>query len=336
MTERPASQQTARGLPRSAWRYAARRAWHGFMRHRGIDSAAALSFFAALTFLPAALAVVSAVAVGNGRDRAVDIVLSIADEVLRPTTVDTLREPITELFSVANPAIGLGIGVVLCLWSVSGYATAFGRAVNSVYEVQEGRQFWRFRGTMLLLAVLLLVLGAVIVVLLATTPRIASALGLAEPWLTVWNVGRWPTLLLLITLVIAVLYYATPTVRHERMRWVSFGAVFAIIAWSLATLGFSLNVSVIGAYDRIYGWLGGLLVLLLWIYLTNLVLVLGAEFDAEVVRLRQLNAGLAAEEVVLLPMRDTRRNLMLAQQRAADIAEAKAMRERAERGRRTP
>lgn len=306
------------------------------MRHRGIDSAAALSFFAALTFLPAALAVVSAVAVGNGRDRAVDIVLSIADEVLRPTTVDTLREPITELFSVANPAIGLGIGVVLCLWSVSGYATAFGRAVNSVYEVQEGRQFWRFRGTMLLLAVLLLVLGAVIVVLLATTPRIASALGLAEPWLTVWNVGRWPTLLLLITLVIAVLYYATPTVRHERMRWVSFGAVFAIIAWSLATLGFSLNVSVIGAYDRIYGWLGGLLVLLLWIYLTNLVLVLGAEFDAEVVRLRQLNAGLAAEEVVLLPMRDTRRNLMLAQQRAADIAEAKAMRERAERGRRTP
>jgi len=306
------------------------------MRHRGIDSAAALSFFAALTFLPAALAVVSAVAVANGRDRAVDIVLSIADEVLRPTTVDTLREPITELFSVANPAIGLGIGVVLCLWSVSGYATAFGRAVNSVYEVQEGRQFWRFRGTMLLLAVLLLVLGAVIVVLLATTPRIASALGLGEPWLTVWNVGRWPALLLLITLLIAVLYYATPTVRHERMRWVSFGAVFAIIAWSLATLGFSLYVSVIGAYDRIYGWLGGLLVLLLWIYLTNLVLVLGAEFDAEVVRLRQLNAGLAAEEVVLLPMRDTRRNLMLAQQRAADIAEAKAMRERAERGRRAP
>jgi membrane protein len=306
------------------------------MRHRGIDSAAALSFFAALTFLPAALAVVSAVAVANGRDRAVDIVLSIADEVLRPTTVDTLREPITELFSVANPAIGLGIGLVLCVWSVSGYATAFGRAVNSVYEVQEGRQFWRFRGTMLLLAVLLLVLGAVIVVLLATTPRIASALGLGEPWLTVWNVGRWPALLLLITLLIAVLYYATPTVRHERMRWVSFGAVFAIIAWSLATLGFSLYVSVIGAYDRIYGWLGGLLVLLLWIYLTNLVLVLGAEFDAEVVRLRQLNAGLAAEEVVLLPMRDTRRNLMLAQQRAADIAEAKAMRERAERGRRAP
>lgn len=306
------------------------------MRHRGIDSAAALSFFAALTFLPAALAVVSAVAVGNGRDRAVEIVLSIADEVLRPTTVDILREPITELFSVANPAIGLGIGLVLCLWSVSGYATAFGRAVNSVYEVQEGRQFWRFRGTMLLLAVLLLVLGAAIVVLLATTPRIASALGLAEPWLTIWNVGRWPALLLLITLVIAVLYYATPTVRHERMRWVSFGAVFAIIAWSLATLGFSLYVSAVGGYDRIYGWLGGLLVLLLWIYLTNLVLVLGAEFDAEVVRLRQLNAGLAAEEVVLLPMRDTHRTLMLAQQRAADIAEAKAMRERAENSRRGP
>jgi len=181
-----------------------------------------------------------------------------------------------------------------------------------------------------------LALFAAIAVLLLTTQRVATAVGIAEPWLTVWAIGRFPVVILLFTLLIAVLYYVTPNVRHERVRWVSFGALFAIVVWGLATAAFTVYVSTVGTYDRVYGWLGGGLALLLWLYITNLVLVLGAEVDAEFVRLRQLRAGIPAEEVVQLPMRDTRRNLMLARQRAQDEAEGREIRDAAVQKSATP
>lgn len=321
---------TSRGLPRSSWAFAARRAWHGFIRHRGLDSAAALSFFASLAFFPAALAIVSAFAIGNG-DAATEVVLGILDEVLQGETIDTIRDPLSELLTVGNPWLALALGVVLSLWSLASYATAFGRAVNGAYEVQEGRQIWTFRGLMLVLSAFLLVAFSAIVALLVTTPRIAigvaAELGVGEPWITVFSVGRWPVLAALVLLVVALLYYATPNVRHQRIRWVSHGALFAIVTWAIATLLFAVYVFTVAPYDRIYGWLGGGLVMLLWLYITNLVMVLGAEVDAEVMRLRQLHAGIAAEENIQVTLRDTARNHMLARQRAADEAEGRRIRE---------
>jgi membrane protein len=143
-------------------------------------------------------------------------------------------------------------------------------------------------------------------------------------------VGKWPVLVLLCVLVVAVLYYVTPNVKHVRLRWVSYGAILAIVGWGVATIGFAVYVSTVASYDRIYGWLGGAIVLLLWLYLTNLVLVFGAEADAEIVRVRQLAAGVAAEEVVRLPARDTRRTRTLDRQRAADLAEGRKLRTSAE------
>ena len=330
-----AKAQSSRGLSREAWTYAARRTWHGFVRHRGLDSAAALTFFSALAIFPAALTVVSVFALATGKRDAATIILGIIDGAAQDSTVDTLREPITQLFTIANPGLALTVGLLLTLWSLSSFSTAFGRAVNSVYEVQEGRQIWKFRGLMMVLASFLLVVFAAIIALLVTTPSVASAIGEAvgvgEPWLTVWSIVRWPGLLILVALLMAVLYYFTPNVRHQRMRWVSFGALFAIVAWSLATAVFALYVTNVGTYDRIYGWLGGGLAVLVWLYITNFVLVVGAEVDAEVMRLRQLSAGIAAEEIVQLPMRDTTRNLMLARQRAQDIADGRMIRERADR-----
>ena len=323
------AEPTARGLTRSDWAFAARRSSHGFVRHRGIDSAAALTFFSSLALFPMALAVVSAFSLGSGRDNAAESILEVLGEVLQPGTLDILKEPLTSLFTVSNPGVALALGLALSLWSLSSYATAFGRAVNTVYEVQEGRQIWKFRGLMLVLAVFLLAVFAGIAVLLLTTDRVASAVGITEPWLTVWAVVRWPVLAALFTLLIAVLYYFTPNVRHVRMRWVSFGALFAIVAWALATTAFVFYVSTAQTYDRIYGWLGGGLALLLWLYLTNLVLVLGAEVDAELVRVRQLSAGIRAEETIQLPLRDTTRNLVLARQRADDVRDGKKIRDAA-------
>jgi membrane protein len=313
---------TSRGLDRAAWRFAATRAWHGFMRHRGIDSAAALTFFATLSMFPAALTVVSMFAVLRDRDRAVESILGVVDEFATDSAVATIEGPLTEFLSISSPGIALAVGLVIGLWSLSAYATAFGRAMNSVYEVQEGRQLWKFRGLMMLVTVVLMVAFATIIVILIGTPRVAASvgesLGFAEPWVTVWNVAKWPVLAVLAALVVGTLYYYTPNVRHTRRRWVSWGATFAIGAWLAATAGFALYIATVGQYERIYGWLAGGVVLLLWLYITNLVLVLGAEVDAEVVRLRQLNAGIAAEQLIQLPMRDTSRNLLLARQRADD------------------
>ncbi|EAR25761.1 membrane protein [marine actinobacterium PHSC20C1] len=320
------------GFPREEWRYAFRRAWHGFLRHRGIDTAATLTFFSALAIFPAALTVVSAFALGQGRIQAVETVLDLAEEILQPDTVDVLEVPLAQLFSIGSPGIALAIGIVLSVWSMSSYATAFGRAANSVYEVHEGRRLVKFRGLMLILSVFLIIAFAAVIALLLTTPNVATAigeaLGFGEPWVAVWSYGRWPVLAAILTLIIAVLYYFTPNIRHERMRWVSTGAVFAIATWGLATAAFGLYVSTIANYDRVYGWLGGALALLIWLYISNLALVAGIEVDAEFTRLRQLLAGVPAEQTVQLPLRDTARNLILAKRRAADEADGIEIRTR--------
>ncbi|TBN58497.1 YihY/virulence factor BrkB family protein [Glaciihabitans arcticus] len=305
------------------------------MRHRGLDSAAALTFFAALALFPATLTVVSSFALLNNRENAIRNILSVANEFVTEDTVETLRDPLTSLLSIGNPGLAFAIGLSLTLWSVSSYATAFGRAVNTVYEVQEGRPIWKFRGLMMLVTLLLMIGFALIVVILLGTPSaartIGEAAGFGEPWLTVWNVGKWPALAALAFSLVAVLYYATPNVRHSRLRWVSWGAAFALLAWGVATLAFAVYVMTVGTYDKVYGWIGGGLALLVWLYITNLVLVIGAEVDGELVRVRQLAAGIPAEDTIQLPARDTTRTLMLARQRADDVREGREIREKASR-----
>lgn len=335
----PASSRaaTAALTRREQWRYVARRAWHGFIRHRGIDSAATLAFFSALTVFPASLTIVSALSLGQGKDEATDFVLDLVDSVARPETVDVVKDPLTQLLSIGSPVVALLLGIVLSVWSMSSYATAFGRAANSVFEVEEGRRMVKFRALMIVLSLFLLVAFAAVAVLLLTTRDAAEvfahALGLGEPWVSVWVLGRWPALLVVLTLIVAVLFYWTPNVQRERRRTVGVGALFAIIVWGAATAAFALYVPTVSNYDRIYGWLGGALALLVWMYISNLALVIGLEVDAEFTRMRQLLGGVDAETGVKLPLRDTSRNLILARRRAQDEAEGKAIREAAERER---
>jgi membrane protein len=325
---------TSRGVGRASWRYAARRTFHGFVKHRGLDSAASLTFFATLALFPGSLTIVSIFALATGdAEEAARRITDISRGFLAPATVDVIDGPVHQLLNIPNPGIALTVGLTIGVWSVSSYATAFGRAMNAVYEVQEGRQFWKFRSLMLVLALVLIVGFAVIGTILISTPTIsgvfARAVGIPQGWALAWNIAKWPLLAVLLISIVGTLYYFTPNVRHLRIRWVSWGASFAMIAWGLATLGFSLYVQTFDTYNRVYGWLGGAVALLLWLYLTNLVLVLGAEADAEIVRVRQLAAGIAAESVIQLPVRDTKRNLMLARRQHRDETEGREIRERA-------
>jgi membrane protein len=324
---------TTKGIAGEAWRYAARRTVHGFVRHRGLDAAAALTFFAALALFPAALVLVSVFAVASGgRTSAIDHILDVLSEVLPPTSVEAARSPLESFLTIPNPGIALAAGTVATVWTVSSYATAFGRAINTVYEIEEGRPFWLFRARMTLVALLLMLGAAVIVIILLGTPDVADAIegstGISPGWIIAWNVGKWPVLVAVAFTLIAVLYHATPNIRHLRLRWVSWGAAFAILVWGAATAGFALYVVTVDSYNRVYGWVGGAVIALLWLYITNLVLVLGAEADAEIVRIRQLTAGIPAETAIRLPMRDTRRTLLLARQRAGDEREGRALRRR--------
>lgn len=325
-------------LPRGSWRVALVRAGHGFMRHRGIDSAAALTFFTALATFPALLVLVSVFSLFDDRERAVDDLGAVATTVLPGVSTDDVRGTLQELLSLQNPGLALIFGVALLLWTVSGYTTAFGRVVNTVYEVEEGRQLWKFRGTMLVVAVLLVVLATGIAGILLATPSatddILGRRGLAPVFATIWNVGKWPLLVVLLALFIAVLYYYSPNVRHTRMRWSSIGSLAAIALWAAFTALFALYIIVAGHYDALYGSLGGILIALLWAYLSNAALVGGAEIDAEFVRLRQLARGEPAEEVVRLPLRDSSRNRTLARQRDADVAAARDIRRQVEDERR--
>ncbi|MBD8728628.1 YihY/virulence factor BrkB family protein [Frigoribacterium sp. CFBP 13707] len=326
---------STRSLPEnpSLTRYVVMRVWHDFLRHRTIDAAAALTFFSTLSILPTALALVSGVALFQEGEEAVDEILGVARYVLTPSAVDTLRGPLEQMLSLSNPGVAFGIGLWLTLWSLSSYTTAFGRAMNTAYDVEEGRRIWKFRGHMMIVTLVLMVSFAVIATILLVTPTLArgigDAVGFGEPFLTLWNVLKWPVLVALAVFAVAMLYYFTPNVRPPHLRWVSYGAMFALGIWAVCTVGFALYVTTFSNYDRFYGWLGMVIVVLLYSYISNFVLVIGGELDSEVLRLRQLRRGLQAEEVIPLPMRDTARNHILARNSAWDVRVGRAIRERA-------
>ena len=326
---------TRRIISREAWQLAGRRALHGFVRHRGIDSAAALAFFAALVVFPASLTVVSVFALIDDKQRATSDILRVAASFAPRSTVDVLRGPLAQLLTLPNAGYALTIGLILTLWTMSGYLTAVGRAINTAYDVQEGRQWVVLRSTMVLIAAVLVVTLAAIVALVCGTPAVAATLAreLGAPgWVVIlWDIGKWPVLAALAIFMVAILYYYTPNVRHLRIRWVTWGALLAIIAWVVTTAGFAIYILNISHYNKTYGWLGGAVILLLWLYLSNAVVVFGAEVDAEIVRVRQLEAGIVADEVVQLPLRSTHRNLVLARQLADDIRRGTTLREDSDR-----
>jgi membrane protein len=327
----------SRHLSGEAWRLAIVRAYHGFLRHRGIDNAAALSFFAALVLFPASLAIVSAFALIDDKARAPADILRIVSSVAPRATVVAIHGPLTQLLSIPNAGYALAIGLVLTLWTLSGYVAACGRAINTAYEVEEGRRWIPMRAGMLPVAVVIMIAGGAIVLLLSVTPPVAEAMarefGLAADAAMVWDIAKWPVLAGLAVVIVGVLYYYSPNVRHLRIRWVSWGALLTIAAWTVATTGFAIYVLNFSHYNRVYGWLGGAIVLLLWLYLSNLVVVFGAEVDAEIVRVRQLVAGIKSEDVIQLPLRSRTRIETLERWTKTDQRNGRLLREREDRKR---
>jgi membrane protein len=292
------------------WLATAKRAFKEFIEDEMIDRAAALTYYAVMALFPALLVLVALLGIFGQYPQTVNALLDIVRQVAPGTAVDNIQKPITEVVQNKGGARALlGVGLVAALWSSSAYVAAFTRAMNQVYERAEGRPFWKLRPQQLGITVVLLlgltILGIGLVVSGSVAQAIGNTIGLGSTAVSVWNIAKWPVMLVVLMAVVAGLYYATPNVRHPRFRWLTPGGIIAILAWIIASALFALYVSNFGSYDKTYGSLGAVILFLTWLWLTNVTLLFGAEFDAELERTREMAAGeRAARTRIQLPPRD--------------------------------
>lgn len=342
MTPQPSGRQdveTTAGKPDSPrdiakpeWRYILRKTFREFSRDHCTDLAAALTYYGVLSLFPALLALVSLLGVFGDSAETTDKLLEVVRQVAPGAAVEVMQEPIRQLADARTAGFALVIGIAGALWSASGYVGAFSRALNRIYEIEEGRPFWKLRPLVLGITVVMLVAAVVVAIAVTLSGPVAegvgSVFGLGGAALAVWEIAKWPLMAAVAVFLIALLYYAAPNVKQPRFRWISLGALIALAVLTLASVGFALYVANFSNYNKTYGAIGGVIVLLLWLYLANLSLLFGAEFDAELERGRQLQAGIKAEEELQLPPRDTRQIDKKEHQEQDEIAHGRSLRER--------
>jgi membrane protein len=243
---------------------------------------------------------------------------------------DQLQGPIQQITSARGSGLTLVLGIATALFSASGYVGAFGRAMNRVYQVDEGRPVWKLRPIQVLLTLVLVVMAALVLIGLVIsgplTKAIGDSVGLGDAAQTGWSIAKWPVMLLIVAMMVALLYYFTPNVRQPKFRWVSVGAGIAIATWVVASVGFGFYVSAFGSYNKTYGSLAGVIVFLLWLWITNLALLFGAEVDSELERARQLQAGITAERTLQLPPRDDTGSVKAATKLEKRVEDARQLR----------
>jgi len=318
-------------VTKPSWQYIAKKTLREFTKDQCPDLAAALTYYSVLSLFPALLALVSLLGIFGQAEKTTSALLEIVQGFAPADTVDAIRQPIEQLSSSSSAGLTLVIGILTALWSASGYVGAFARAMNRVYEIDEGRPFIKLRGTVLGITIVNLLIVVVLAAMLVLTGPVAesvgNAIGLGSAFLTVWNILKWPVMVLLVVLAIAILYYTTPNVKQPKFRWMSLGSFIALVIFLLASLGFAFYVANFSSYNKTYGAIGGVIVSLLWLWLLNMSLLFGAEFDAEMERGRQLQAGIAAEETIQLPPRDTKKSDKLQAKEKEDIRRGRELRE---------
>ena len=314
-----------------SWKYVLRKTGREFGKDQCTDLAAALTYYAVLALFPGLLALLSLVGLlGQGQESARTI-LGILRDVGAGSVADTLEPTLLDLSQSTGAGLALVVGLLAALWSASGYVTSFGRAMNRIHEVGEGRPIWKLRPVMLLITLVEVVLAAAVLTALVVTgpaaEAVGSAIGVGDTAVLVWSIAKWPVLLAAVVLMVAILFYSTPNIEQPKFRWISVGAALAILVWALASAAFGFYVANFSSYDKTYGSLAGVIVFLLWVWLTNLALLFGAELDSELERGRELQAGLPAEDQLQLPPRDTRNIEKAEEKHEEDVAIGRALRE---------
>lgn len=318
------------------WKYTARKAFREFIDDDCTDLAAALTYYAVLAMFPALIALFSLLGVVGQSQATLDAVMPVLGQVVGEEGASTLEPVVQSLASSPGAGLALVLGLLTALWSASGYVNAFSRAMNSVYEIEEGRPVWKLRPVLLLVTLVMLLLVVVVALLLVLSGSVAEAVGdavgLGSTALLVARIVKWPVIVALVVLVVAILYYTTPNVKQPRFRWISVGAIVALAVWAVASAGFGFYVATFASYGNTYGSLAGVVIFLLWLWITNLALLFGAEVDAELERTRELLAGQHAEEQIQLPPRDDTKIRKDEEKAREDIRQGRELRLDADRG----
>ena len=292
-----------------SWRAAARRTLAEFKNDFLQDRAAALTYYGVQAIFPGILVLVSLLGL-LGQSATQPLITNLANAILgRVRTI--LVHAVRNLQRGHSTAGVLAIvGIVLALWSTSGYVAAFMRAANAIYDVPEGRPAWKklpVRVGVTVILMVLLVASAVIVVVTGPLARhVGQVLGIGSAAVTAWDIAKWPVLFILVCLMIAVLYWASPNAR-QRFRWISPGAIVAVVIWLVASGLFALYVANFGHYNKVYGSIAGMIIFLIWLWISNTAILLGAEFNAELERGRAIAAGAPPDTEPFVEMRDTRK-----------------------------
>jgi membrane protein len=297
-------------LPRHSWKGVLTRTVREFKEDNLTDWAAALTYYAVLSIFPALLALVSLL--GLIGPSATQPLIDNLSAVAPGPAKQIVTSAITNLQKSSGAAGVLFIvGIALAVWSASGYVAAFMRASNVIYDVGEGRPVWKTIPTRVLITVALLLMLAIVAIGVTVTGGLATqvgkVLGIGGTAVTVWDIAKWPVILVIVMTMFALLYWAAPNVRHPHFRWITLGGIAGVLLWIVASAGFALYVANFSSYNKTYGALGGVIVFLVWLWISNVAILLGAEFNAETERGRQIEAGYPPDREPFLEPRDTRK-----------------------------
>jgi membrane protein len=289
---------------------ALRRTFKQFSQDNVSDWAAALTYYGVLAIFPAALALVSVIGLLNshGQQTVTDTVHQIVPNRQIQDMVDQVLGQVKDPGTAGFAAI---IGIVLAFWSASGYIAAFMRASNAVYDVPEGRPIWKTLpirvGVTAVIGVMLVASAFIVIFTGSVAHAVGNAIGLGDQAVTAWNIVKWPVLVVLVSLMFSILYWASPNARTGGFRWVSPGGIFAVVLWIIASVAFAIYLGNFANYNKTYGALGGVIAFLVWLWISNIAVLLGAELDAELERGRAIAAGHPADDEPFLQLRDDRK-----------------------------
>ena len=279
-----------------------------FMEDDLTDWAAALTYYALLAIFPALVAFVGVFGLVADPAEATRTITEIVNQVGPQSAAQTFAGPIESVTSSSGTSVTMAIvGTLVALWSASSYVGAFIRTSNVIYETPEGRPFWKLRPLQLAITLATVALAVITVLgLIVSGPlaeAVGSAIGVSDAAVEFFEIAKWPVLLAFVMTIISILYYASPNVKVRGFRWVTPGSVLAVVVWLLASAGFAFYVANFASYDKTYGTLGGVIVLLVWMWITNLAILFGHQFNAERERSEELAEGVprAEREIQLEP-----------------------------------
>jgi membrane protein len=297
-------------IPKAGWLTILRRSLKQFKHDDVTDRAAALTYYGVLAIFPGVLVLVSVL--GLLGKSTTNKVLSNIDQIAPSAVTSFLKTVITHVQGKAGAAsLAAIIGLVLALWSASSYVAGFMRAANAIYDVDEGRPIWKTAPVRILVTLALVVMLAASAIMVVVTGPIASqvgkAFGIGDTAVTIWDIVKWPVLLVIVSLMFSLLYRACPNVKQPGFRWITLGGVIAVIVWLIASAAFAIYVAFSGSYNKTYGSLATVIVFLVWLWITNIAVLLGAEFNAETQRERAIQGGLPEDVEPFAELRDTRK-----------------------------